>query len=304
MKYFNNIIETVGNTPLIRINKNNESGNIYGKAELFNPAGSIKDRVALAMILDAENKGLLKKGGAIIESTSGNTGIGLAAIGKARGYKVILTMPESMSEERKSILRAYGAELILTAAGEGMNGAVEKAIELNKEITGSVIAGQFTNPVCVDAHYRTTGPEIYEALDGKVDALVVGIGTGGTISGAGKYLKEKNSKIKIIAVEPYNSPLLSEGKSGPHGIQGIGANFIPDILDRNIYDEILRVKEDDAYYYGRKVAQEDGLFVGISSGAAIWAATEILKRDEYKKKNIVAILPDTGMRYLSTKMFK
>lgn len=304
MKYYNNIIDTVGKTPLIRINNNESPASIYGKAEFFNPAGSIKDRVALAMINDAENKGLLKKGGVIIESTSGNTGIGLAAIGKVKGYRVVLTMPESMSEERKSILRAYAADLILTSAKEGMNGAVEKAKELEREIPGSIIAGQFTNKVCVDIHYRTTGPEIYEALEGKVDAVVVGIGTGGTISGVGKYLKEKNSSIKVIAVEPYNSPLLSQGKCGPHGIQGIGANFVPEILDRSIYDEIMLVKEEDAYFHGRKVAEEDGLFVGISSGAAVWAAKELAKREEYNKKNIVAILPDTGMRYLSTKMFK
>ncbi|HKK96259.1 MAG TPA: cysteine synthase A [Anaerovoracaceae bacterium] len=304
MRYFDNIVDTVGNTPLVRIDKHNTKAKIYGKTEFFNPGGSIKDRVALAMIKDAEDKGILKKGGVIIESTSGNTGIGLAAIGKAKGYKIVLTMPESMSEERKSILRAYGADLILTAAGEGMNGAVEKAKELKKEIPGSIIAGQFTNPVCADVHYKTTGPEIYEALDGKVDALVVGIGTGGTISGAGKYLKEMNKAIKVIAIEPFNSPLLSEGKSGPHGIQGIGANFIPQILDVSIYDEILQAKEENAYFHGRKVAEEEGLFVGISSGAAIWGAKELSKRKEFENKNIVAVLPDTGMRYLSTKMFK
>jgi cysteine synthase A len=256
------------------------------------------------MIEKAEKEGKLSKGGVIIESTSGNTGIGLAAVGTAKGYKVILTMPESMSIERRQILTAYGAEVVLTPAKEGMIGAGAEALKLNKEIKGSILAGQFTNMVCVDIHYRTTGPEIYKDLDGNVDILVVGIGTGGTISGAGKFLKEKNPDIMIVAVEPIHSPLLSKGTSGPHGIQGIGANFIPEILDTEIYDEIIAVDDDEAYEYGKLIATKEGLLVGISSGAALFAACELGKRKENKKKNIVVILPDTGTRYLSTKMFE
>ncbi|MBK5254066.1 MAG: cysteine synthase A [Peptostreptococcaceae bacterium] len=308
MKYYESIANTIGNTPLIKLNKiMNEKeieANILAKVEMFNPGGSIKDRVALAMIEKAEKEGKLSKGGVIIESTSGNTGIGLAAVGAAKGYKVILTMPESMSIERRQILTAYGAEVVLTPAKEGMLGAGTEAIKLNKEIKGSIIAGQFTNMVCVDIHYKTTGPEIYKDLDGKVDILVAGIGTGGTISGAGKFLKEKNPDIKIVAVEPLHSPLLSKGEIGPHGIQGIGANFIPEILDTEIYDEIIAVDEEDAYEYGKLMATKEGLLVGISSGAALFAACELGKLKENKKKNIVVILPDTGTRYLSTKMFE
>ncbi len=308
MDYYENITKTVGDTPLVKLNNiMDEKGmysNIFAKVEMLNPAGSIKDRVALAMIEKAEKEGKLSKGGVIIESTSGNTGIGLAAIGAAKGYKVILTMPESMSIERRQILKAYGAKVVLTTAKDGMAGAMQEAERINREIKGSIIAGQFTNMVCVDVHYETTGPEIYKALSGKVDMLVVGIGTGGTISGAGKFLKEKNPGIKIVAVEPLHSPLLSEGTSGPHGIQGIGANFIPEILDTEIYDQIIAVEEEDAYEYGKLLATKEGLLVGISSGAALFAACELGKLKENKKKNIVVILPDTGTRYLSTKMFE
>lgn len=308
MDYYENITKIVGGTPLVKLNniikEKGMHANIFAKVEMLNPAGSIKDRVALAMIEKAEKEGKLSKGGVIIESTSGNTGIGLAAIGAAKGYKVILTMPESMSIERRQILKAYGAKVVLTTAKDGMAGAMQEAEKINKEIKGSIIAGQFTNMVCVDVHYETTGPEIYKALSGKVDMLVVGIGTGGTISGAGKFLKEKITGIKIVAVEPLHSPLLSEGKSGPHGIQGIGANFIPDILDTGIYDQIIDVDEEDAYEYGKLLATKEGLLVGISSGAALFAACELGKLKENKKKNIVVILPDTGTRYLSTKMFE
>lgn len=289
MNYYENMTKTIGNTPLIKLknimSEKNIETNIFAKVEMLNPGGSIKDRVALAMIEKAEKEGKLKKNGVIIESTSGNTGIGLAAIGASKGYKVILTMPESMSEERRQILKAYGAKVVLTPAKEGMMGAGAEAEKINKRTKGSIIAGQFTNMVCVDIHYKTTGPEIYKDLDGKIDMLVVGIGTGGTISGAGKFLKEKNPDIKIVAVEPKNSPLLSEGTSGPHGIQGIGANFIPKILDTGIYDQIIAVDEEDAYEYGKLLATKEGLLVGISSGAALFAACELGKLKENEKEH-------------------
>ena len=305
---YKNAYELVGNTPLIEL-KNLEkdlglAAKLFAKVEYFNPAGSVKDRIALAMINDAEERGLLKKGSTIIEPTSGNTGIGLASIGAMKGYKVILTMPSSMSIERRKILKAYGAEIVLTDPKLGMKGSIDKANELNKEINNSIILGQFTNPVNPLMHYKTTGPEIYKDLEGKVDVFVAGIGTGGTISGIGKYLKEKNKNTKVIAVEPFSSPLLSEGHAGPHGLQGIGANFVPDTLDRNIYDEIITIKEDEAYKYGRMMGHKEGLLVGITSGAAIAAAIKLANREEYKNKNIVVLLPDTGDRYLSTPLFE
>ena len=307
MKICNNISQTIGNTPLVRFRSIEKAfgleAKIYAKIDSFNPAGSAKDRVALFMINDAEEKGLIQPGATIIEPTSGNTGIGLAAVGLSRGYKVILTMPETMSIERVNLLKAYGASVILTEGSKGMQGAVQKAEELAKETENSFIPGQFDNPANPRAHYSTTGPEIYEALDGDADIFVAGVGTGGTITGVGRYLKEKNPDTSVVAIEPFSSPLLSEGKAGPHGLQGIGANFVPSILDTDIYDEIITVKEEDAYEKGRLAASLEGFLVGITSGAAIHGAVTLALRPENKGKNIVAFLPDTGDRYLSTPMF-
>lgn len=307
MKICNNISQTIGNTPLVRFRSIEKAfgleAKIYAKIESFNPAGSAKDRVALFMINDAEEKGLIQPGATIIEPTSGNTGIGLAAVGLSRGYKVILTMPETMSIERVNLLKAYGASVILTEGSKGMQGAVQKAEELAKETENSFIPGQFDNPANPRAHYSTTGPEIYEALDGDADIFVAGVGTGGTITGVGRYLKEKNPDTSVVAIEPFSSPLLSEGKAGPHGLQGIGANFVPSILDTDIYDEIITVKEEDAYEKGRLAASLEGFLVGITSGAAIHGAVTLALRPENKGKNIVAFLSDTGDRYLSTPMF-
>ncbi len=307
MKIYDNVTQLVGNTPLVRLNSiEKEFGlkaQLYGKLEALNPAGSAKDRVGLAMIEDAEKRGILKPGSVIIEPTSGNTGIGLASAAASKGYKVILTMPDTMSVERRNLLKAYGAQLVLTEGARGMQGAVEKAEELAAQTEGSFIPGQFDNPVNPKIHYETTGPEIYDALDGKIDIFVAGVGTGGTITGAGRYLKEKNPQIKIIAVEPSRSPLLSQGKAGPHGLQGIGANFIPSILDTSVYDEILTVSDEDAYSKGRLIAAKEGVLVGITSGAAVHAAVVAASRPENEGKNIVAFLPDTGDRYLSTPMF-
>ena len=307
MKTYDRITDLIGGTPLLKLtnyNRLNSLGaTIYGKLEYFNPAGSVKDRIAKAMIDDAETKGILKPDSVIIEPTSGNTGIGLAAVAAARGYRIILTMPETMSIERRNLLKAYGAELVLTEGAKGMKGAIAKADELAKEIPDSFIPGQFVNPANPAVHRATTGPEIWEDTDGKVDIFVAGVGTGGTISGVGQYLKEKNPAVRIVAVEPAGSPVLSQGTSGPHKIQGIGAGFVPDTLDTAVYDEIIAVDNEDAFDTGRTLARKEGLLVGISSGAAVWAATELAKRPENKGKIIVALLPDTGERYLSTPMF-
>ena len=300
--------ELVGNTPLLELSKIEEKlqllGKIYAKVEYFNPAGSVKDRIALAMIEDAEKQGLLKKGSVIIEPTSGNTGIGLASIGVMKGYNVVLTMPESMSIERRKLLKAYGAKIELTPASEGMKGAIAKAKELSEQIPNAIILGQFVNPNNPKMHYETTGPEIYKDLNGKVDVFVAGVGTGGTITGAGKYLKEQNPNVEVIAVEPETSPVLSEGHAGPHKIQGIGAGFVPDTLDTSVYDRVITVSNDDAFEYGRLIAKTEGILVGISSGAALKAAVELAKQEQYKDKNIVVILPDSGDRYLSTPLFE
>ena len=305
-KIYNSISELVGHTPVVEL-KNIEKkfglkGKIFAKLEYFNPAGSIKDRVALNMILNAERDGKISKGGVLIEPTSGNTGIGIAAIGVPRGYRVIIVMPETMSVERRKLIKAYGAEIVLSDGSKGMKGAIEKAEELAKE-TGGTIMGQFVNPSNPEAHYKTTGVEIYEDMDGAVDYFVAGVGTGGTITGVGKYLKEKKADVKVVAVEPYSSPVISEGRAGKHGIQGIGAGFIPETLDVSIIDEVIAVKDEDAFNLGKKVSGAEGFLVGISSGAALWAATEVAKREESKGKNIVVILPDSGDRYLSTTMF-
>lgn len=307
MKIYENICELIGKTPLVRL-KNFEkekglSAAVLAKVEFFNPAGSVKDRAALNMIEDAEEKGVIKKGDTIIEPTSGNTGIGLAAVAIAKGYKVILTMPDSMSIERRKLLSAYGAVIILTEGAKGMMGAIEKAEELKREIPGSVIAGQFANPANPEAHYKTTGPEVWEDTDGKVDIFVAGIGTGGTVSGVGKYLKERNPEIKIVGIEPFSSPVITKGIAAPHGIQGIGANFVPEVLNKEILDEIILVKDEDAIKTGREICRSEGLMVGISSGAALYAASVLAKRKENEGKTIVALLPDTGMRYLSTEIF-
>lgn len=305
-KINNSISELVGHTPIVEL-KNIEKkfglkGKIFAKLEYFNPAGSIKDRVALNMILNAERDGKISKGGVLIEPTSGNTGIGIAAIGVPRGYRVIIVMPETMSVERRKLIKAYGAEIVLSDGSKGMKGAIEKAEELAKE-TGGTIMGQFVNPSNPEAHYKTTGVEIYEDMDGAVDYFVAGVGTGGTITGVGKYLKEKKADVKVVAVEPYSSPVISEGRAGKHGIQGIGAGFIPETLDVSVIDEVIAVKDEDAFNLGKTVSGAEGFLVGISSGAALWAATEVAKREESKGKNIVVILPDSGDRYLSTTMF-
>lgn len=307
MKVYNSVLELVGKTPLLRLKNFEEKlgakAEIFAKLEYFNPAGSVKDRAALSMLLDAEQKGLISAGSTIIEPTSGNTGIGLAMVAAVRGYRVILTMPETMSLERRKLLSAYGAEIVLTNGSEGMDGAVKKANELKKEIKGSIIAGQFYNPANPKAHYDTTAPEIYEDLDGELDIFVAGVGTGGTITGIGKYLKEKNSNVKIVAVEPAESPVLSGGAAAPHGIQGIGANFVPEALQRSVIDEIVTVKTDDAIAATRLLPTLEGILVGISSGAALHAAAELAAREENKGKRIVVLLPDTGERYLSTAAF-
>ncbi len=301
------LIDLIGNTPMLELSrlcqKHSAGAKITAKVEAFNPAGSVKDRIACAMILDAEQRGVLKADSTIIEPTSGNTGIGLASVAAARGYKLILTMPESMSIERRNLLKAYGAELVLTEASKGMQGAVDKANELSKEIEGSFITGQFTNPANPEMHYKTTGVEIWNDMQGNVDVLVAGFGTGGTVSGAGRYLKEQNPNLHIVAVEPAASPLLSEGKAGPHKIQGIGANFVPKTMNPTIADEIVTVTNENALAFTKEIVRTEGLLVGISSGAAVSAAIEISKRPEFKDKNIVVVLPDTGERYLSTGVF-
>ena len=298
--------DLIGNTPLMELanikNEYNLNANVFAKLEFFNPAGSVKDRVALSMINNAEQKGTLKKGGTVIEPTSGNTGIGLAAVCTARGYKAIIVMPDTMSVERIKLIKSFGAEIVLTDGKKGMKGAIEEAERLNKEIKGSIIAGQFDNPANPKAHYETTAPEIYNDLNGKVDVFVAGVGTGGTLSGVGIYLKQKNPAIKVIAVEPQSSPVLTKGESGVHKIQGIGAGFVPGNLDTTVYDEVIAVSDDDAFEYARKICKNEGLSVGISSGAALCAAIKIAKREENKGKNIVVLLPDTGSRYLSTEL--
>ena len=307
MKIYKSVDELVGNTPVVELRNIEKSENLAArllvKLEMFNPAGSAKDRVAKAMLDDAEAKGIIGEGSVIIEPTSGNTGIGLAAIGAARGYRVIIVMPDSMSRERQLLMTAYGAELVLTDGKLGMKGAIEKAEELKKEIPGSIIAGQFENPANPAAHRVTTGPEIWNDTDGKVDIFVAGIGTGGTVSGTGEYLKSRNKNIKVVGVEPAGSPLITEGRAGAHGIQGIGANFVPKNLDRDVLDEVMTVTDEDAFAAGRAIARNEGLLVGISSGAALHAAIELAKRRENYGKTIVALLPDTGERYLSSVMF-
>ena len=300
--------ELIGNTPLLELGHiETEYGlaaNLYAKVEYLNATGSVKDRIALAMILDAEERGVLKEGSVIIEPTSGNTGIGLASVGTSKGYRVIIVMPETFSIERRKLIKAYGAEIVLSEGSKGMPGAIAKAEELAKEIPNSFIPAQFDNPVNWLAHYRTTGPEIYRDLDGKVDILVAGVGTGGTITGTGKYLKELLPAVQVIAVEPDSSPVLSGGKAGPHKIQGIGAGFVPKVLDTTIYDEVIRVTNEDAIATGKMIGHKEGILVGISSGAALWAAMEVSKRPENRGKNVVAIFPDSGDRYLSTALFE
>ena len=306
-KIYTSVSQLIGNTPLVELTNIERElelkAKLIAKVELFNPAGSVKDRVAMAMILDAEEKGKLKNSTVIIEPTSGNTGIGIAAVAAARGYRAIIVMPDSMSIERRQLMKAYGAELVLSPGAEGMPGAIEAANKLAAEIPDSFVAGQFVNPANVKAHYTTTGPEIYADTDGAVDIFVAGVGTGGTITGVGKYLKEKKPSVIIVAVEPEGSPVRSKGKKGKHGIQGIGAGFVPEILDTGIYDEVIAVSDDDSFRMGRLIGAKEGLLVGISSGAALYAASELAKRDENAGKTIVALLPDTGDRYLSTKLF-
>lgn len=302
-------LELIGNTPLLKISRYSsqvgaENAALLAKLEYLNPAGSVKDRAALELIEDAERKGILKSGATIIEPTSGNTGIGLAMVAALKGYRAILTLPETMSEERRTLLHAYGAELVLTEGAKGMSGAITKAEELRDTIPGAVILGQFDNPANAEAHRKTTGPEIWEQTDGKVDILVSAIGTGGTITGVGEYLKSKNPEIKVVAVEPSSSPVLSGGKAGPHKIQGIGAGFVPKVLNTSVYDEIITIDNEDAFKEGARFAVTEGVLVGISSGAALKAATELAKREENAGKNIVVILPDSGDRYLSTPLFK
>ncbi len=308
-KIVNNSLELIGNTPLLKADRYAASvdatdATILAKLEYLNPAGSVKDRVALNMIEDAEKKGLLKPGATIIEPTSGNTGIGLAAVAAAKGYKAILTLPETMSVERRTLLHAYGAEIVLTEGAKGMKGAIAKAEELNSQIEGSIILGQFTNPSNPEIHFQTTGPEIWDQTEGKVDVFIAGVGTGGTITGVGKYLKSQNPDVKIIAVEPTSSPILSKGEAGPHKIQGIGAGFVPEILDTEVYDEVITIDNDDAFAEGKAFGITEGILVGISSGAALKAAQIVAKRPEFKGKTIVALLPDSGDRYLSTSLFK
>lgn len=307
MKIYENITDLIGSTPLLRLKHTekeyNLHANLIAKVEFFNPAGSVKDRIAKAMIDDAEQKGLIKENTTIIEPTSGNTGIGLAAVAASRGYRIILTMPDSMSIERRKLLKAYGAELVLTEGAKGMKGAIAKADELAKEIPNSYIPGQFVNPANPQMHFKTTGPEIWKDTDGKTDIFVAGVGTGGTVTGVGEYLKSQNPDIKIVAVEPASSPVLSEGVSGSHKIQGIGAGFVPETLNTKIYDEVITVENEDAFETGRFLARKEAVLVGISSGAAVWAAIQLAKREENKGKNIVVLLPDTGERYLSSPMF-
>ena len=306
-KVYDSILDLVGKTPLVELKRIEEKeglqAKLIAKVESFNPAGSIKDRIAKAMIEDAEAKGLLKEGSVIIEPTSGNTGIGLAAAATVKGYRMILTMPETMSVERRNIVKAYGAEVVLTDGTKGMKGAIEKADELAKEIPNSFIAGQFVNPANPETHKKTTGPEIWEDTDGAVDIFVAGVGTGGTITGTGEYLKEKKPEVKVVAVEPASSPVLSEGVSGPHKIQGIGAGFVPETLNTGIYDEIIKVENEDAFKTGRDLAAEEAILAGISSGAALYAAIQLAKREENKGKTIVVLLPDNGDRYYSTALF-
>lgn len=306
-KIYNSLTELIGNTPLLTLNNYNHNrglkAEIIAKLEYFNPAGSVKDRVALNMINDAEQRGLLKPGSVIIEPTSGNTGIGLASVASARGYRAILTMPDTMSVERRNLLKAFGAEIVLTEGAKGMKGAIEKAVELAKEISGSFIPGQFDNPANPEVHRKTTGVEIWNDTEGTVDIFISAVGTGGTLTGTGEYLKSKNPNIKVIAVEPAASPVLSGGNAGPHKIQGIGAGFVPQVLNTSIYDEIIKVENDDAFSTAKNSAKEEGLLIGISSGAALWAATEVAKRPENEGKKIVVVLPDTGERYLSTPNF-
>lgn len=307
MKIYNDITELIGNTPLLALNNYSKIQGlrsvVIAKIESLNPAGSVKDRVANEIILEAENSGVLTKDSVIIEPTSGNTGIGLAAIAASKGYRTVIVMPDTMSEERRNLMKVYGAELVLTDGSQGMAGAIAKADELKERIPGGIIAGQFVNPANPMAHKKTTGPEIWNDTDGKVDVFVAGVGTGGTITGIGEYLKEKNPLIKIVAVEPKGSPVLSKGTSGTHGLQGIGAGFVPKVLNTNIIDEIITVTDEDAYDTGRALARCEGILAGISSGAALWAAAEIAKRPENTNKTIVVLLPDTGDRYLSTPMF-
>ncbi len=305
---YKNLTEMIGNTPMLELTKIEEKLNlkakIFAKIEYFNPAGSVKDRIAMQMILDAEEEGKLKNGSTIIEPTSGNTGIGLASIGTSRGYRVIIVMPESMSLERRKLIKAYGAELVLTEAALGMKGAIARANQLLEEIKDSVILGQFDNPSNPKVHYLTTGPEIYKDLNGKVDAFVAGVGTGGTISGVGKFLKEQNKKTKVFAVEPASSAVLSNEKPGPHMIQGIGAGFVPNTLNTDIYNEIIKVANEEAFEFGRMISRTEGILVGISSGAALFAGVQLAQRKEFEGKNIVVLLPDNGDRYLSTKLFE
>ena len=307
MKVYQTITDLVGRTPLLEVTKieaeEQTGAKIFAKLELFNPAGSVKDRVAVAMINDAEKRGVLKPDSVIIEPTSGNTGIGLAAVAAARNYRIIIVMPETMSVERRQLMKAYGAELVLSEGAKGMKGAIAKADELAKEIPNSFIPGQFVNPANPKAHIATTGPEIWDDTDGKVDIFVAGVGTGGTITGVGQYLKSKNPGVKVVAVEPATSPVLSKGTAGAHKIQGIGAGFVPDVLDTKVYDEIITVENDDAFATGRLIGHKEGVLVGISSGAAVWAAIQLAKRPENAGKNIVVLLPDTGDRYLSTPLF-
>ena len=307
MKIYHTAADLVGRTPLLELGRIEKSYGLeavlLAKLEYLNPAGSVKDRIAKAMIEDAEEKGLLRKGSVIIEPTSGNTGIGLASVAAAKGYRLIITMPETMSVERRKLMQAYGAELVLTEGVKGMKGAIAKAEELSREIPGSFIPGQFVNPANPKVHKATTGPEIWNDTDGNVDIFVAGVGTGGTVSGTGAYLKEKNPNVKVVAVEPKSSPVLSEGHAGAHKIQGIGAGFVPETLDTKVYDEVIAVENEDAFLTGRRIARSEGALVGISSGAAVWAAIQLAKRPENKGKTIVALLPDTGERYLSTPMF-
>lgn len=307
-RVFKSVGELVGNTPLLELSHIEKEydlqAKVLAKLEYFNPAGSVKDRVARAIIDDAESKGLLKHGATIIEATSGNTGIGLACVGCARGYKVVIVMPETMSAERRKLMLAYGANLVLTDGAKGMQGAIDKANELHEQIEGSILAGQFVNSANPKAHYETTAPEIWRDTDGNVDVFVAGVGTGGTITGVGRYLKEKNPNVKIMAVEPFSSPVLSKGVSGAHEIQGIGAGFVPKVLDTSVYDEVIAVKDEDAFETAREVGKKEGVLVGISSGAALFGALQVAKRPEYAGKNIVVLLPDTGDRYLSTTLFE